>query len=244
MIWQNRGCIIKGGKGVIDMLLGIDGGSIKPAVSHHSPSVHLSRPHPAASHPAASGSSGSYSVHSGDTLSGIASSQGLSLASLEKDNPQIKNPSLIFPGESIHLPGDTVSLSPSAAGHSQTNPSGSSGDSYTVHSGDTLSGIASSQGLSLASLEKDNPQIKNPNFILPGEQIHLLGGSSSGQQQPQSGGNHIIRPTVNRPVNPGLGPVGGPARGQFIPSASSNSQPVYNLIGYFVARPTSDAQFV
>jgi LysM repeat protein len=156
------------------MLLGIDGGSIKPAVSHHSPSVHLSRPHPAASHPAASGSSGSYSVHSGDTLSGIASSQGLSLA----------------------------------------------------------------------SLEKDNPQIKNPNFILPGEQIHLLGGSSSGQQQPQSGGNHIIRPTVNRPVNPGLGPVGGPARGQFIPSASSNSQPVYNLIGYFVARPTSDAQFV
>jgi len=45
----------------------------------------------------------------------------------------------------------------------------------TVHRGDTLSGIAARHGVSLAALERANPQIANPNLILPGQQVHLPG---------------------------------------------------------------------
>jgi LysM repeat protein len=67
--------------------------------------------------------------------------------------------------------------------------------SYSVVKGDTLSGIAAAHHMSLAEVEALNPQIKNPNLILPGETVHLSanmptsssysGLSSSGGGQPQ-----------------------------------------------------------
>jgi LysM repeat protein len=43
-------------------------------------------------------------VQSGDTLSGIASANGVSLAVVETANPQISNPNLIFTGETVNIP--------------------------------------------------------------------------------------------------------------------------------------------
>lgn len=43
----------------------------------------------------------------------------------------------------------------------------------TVKPGDTLYGIAKQNGVSLNSLIKANPQIKNPNLIYPGQQVNL-----------------------------------------------------------------------
>ncbi|MCW5569332.1 MAG: LysM peptidoglycan-binding domain-containing protein, partial [Dokdonella sp.] len=57
-------------------------------------------------------------------------------------------------------------------------PAPAAGD-YTVHRGDTLSGIAQRHGVSLSSLIAANPQITNPNLIHPGQQIHLPGSASS-----------------------------------------------------------------
>ena len=54
----------------------------------------------------------SYKVQSGDTLSGIAARNGMSLAALEKANPQIKNPNLIHVGEAINLPGSKDTFEP------------------------------------------------------------------------------------------------------------------------------------
>jgi putative chitinase len=51
--------------------------------------------------------------------------------------------------------------------------------SYTVRSGDTLSSIASRHGVSLAALEKANPQIHNPNSIYVGEHINLPGSKDT-----------------------------------------------------------------
>ncbi|MBS2032915.1 MAG: LysM peptidoglycan-binding domain-containing protein [Deltaproteobacteria bacterium] len=48
-----------------------------------------------------------------------------------------------------------------------------------VKSGDTLSGIASRNGVTLSALEAANPQIKNFNLIYPGQTLNLPGGSSS-----------------------------------------------------------------
>jgi GH24 family phage-related lysozyme (muramidase) len=98
---------------------------------------------------------GTYTVQAGDTLSAIAQRQGVSLAMLEAANPQLGNPNYIYPGETIYLSG------------------GSDGGSYTVSSGDTLSGIAGHHNVSLAALEAANPQLGNPNLIYPGQVIHM-----------------------------------------------------------------------
>lgn len=45
-----------------------------------------------------------YRVQPGDTLSGIAEQYGVSLQDLENANPSITDPSLIFPGQDIHIP--------------------------------------------------------------------------------------------------------------------------------------------
>ena len=46
-------------------------------------------------------------------------------------------------------------------------------DTYTVQSGDTLSGIAQRFGVSLSALEAANPQITNPDIIIPGQIINI-----------------------------------------------------------------------
>ena len=78
--------------------------------------------------PAPPGGSRNYTVQPGDTLSAIAARQGVSLKALEAANPQIRDFNHIYPGQVIHLPGG--------------GGSAASGGSYTVKSGDTMSGIA------------------------------------------------------------------------------------------------------
>lgn len=49
----------------------------------------------------------------------------------------------------------------------------------TVTAGETLSGIAQSEDVSLQSLEAANPQITDPNQIVPGEEITVPTGSTA-----------------------------------------------------------------
>jgi LysM repeat protein len=103
------------------------------------------------------GGDGEYRVQPGDTLSRIAASHGVSVASLLQANPQIRDANLIYPGDIVHLPG-----------HARVG----AGD-YTVRSGDTLSDIARSHGVSLQELERANPQIANPDVLYPGDVVHV-----------------------------------------------------------------------
>ncbi len=106
---------------------------------------------------------GSVTVHRGDTLSGIARENGVSLSALIAANPQIRNPNLIYAGQTVHLPG------------------GGGGDgSMRVQSGDTLSGIAQRNGVSLPALLQANPQYRaNPDLIYPNQVVRIPGGGSS-----------------------------------------------------------------
>lgn len=93
-----------------------------------------------------------YTVRYGDTLSGIASRYGTSTSTLASING-ISNPNWIYPGQVLKLSG------------------GSSARSYTVRSGDTLSGIASRLGTSWTSLKAKNG-IANANLIYPGQTLY------------------------------------------------------------------------
>jgi LysM repeat protein len=48
---------------------------------------------------------------------------------------------------------------------------------HTVQAGDTLSGIASQAGISLARVESANPQIADPNLITVGELVNVPDGT-------------------------------------------------------------------
>lgn len=52
-----------------------------------------------------SASASTVPVQTGNTLSGIAAANGVSLGALESANPQFGNPNLIYTGQSVNLPG-------------------------------------------------------------------------------------------------------------------------------------------
>lgn len=106
-----------------------------------------------------------YTVQRGDTLSSIARQCETTLNALLRANPQITNPSRIFPGEQIYLPGATF-IDPDTG-----KPV------YIVKSGDTMSAIAVRFDTTLATLLKLNPQITNPRLIFAGQRLNLPSGT-------------------------------------------------------------------
>lgn len=113
-------------------------------------------PHPAPSPapaPAPAPSYQTYTVVPGDTLSGIAARFGTSYQKIAADNG-IANPNLIYPGQVLRINGG--------------GNSGGGERTYTVKSGDTLSGIAAQFGTTYQKIAADNG-IANPNLIYPGQ---------------------------------------------------------------------------
>lgn len=102
------------------------------------------------------GGSGTYTVQPGDTLSAIAAAHGTSVAAIASANG-ISNPDLIYVGQVLTISGSA--------------PAPTSGGSYTVQSGDTLSGIAERFGTSVQDLVNKNG-ISNPDMIYVGQVIN------------------------------------------------------------------------
>lgn len=102
-----------------------------------------------------------YTVKSGDTLSGIASKFGTTYQKIAADNG-ISNPNVIYPGQILKINKGNVSNSV------QNNNT----TTYTVKSGDTLSGIAAKYGTTYQEIAKKNG-IANPNVIYPGQVLKI-----------------------------------------------------------------------
>ncbi len=72
-------------------------------------------------------------------------------------------------------------------------PAQSASGTYTVRSGDTLSGIAAAYGTTVANLVAING-IKNPNLINVGQVLQLGGNAPAPQQNTQAGGQYTVQP--------------------------------------------------
>ncbi|RKH76216.1 LysM peptidoglycan-binding domain-containing protein, partial [Corallococcus sp. AB045] len=128
---------------------------------------------------AAPSKAGSYTVRSGDTLSGIAGRHGTTVGALAKAN-HIANPNKIQVGQRLTIPGAGGGAAPVTS-----KPPSSGGASYTVRSGDTLSGIAGRYGTTVGALQQAN-HIADPNKIYVGQKLTIPGrtGGTGGTSKP------------------------------------------------------------
>jgi lysozyme len=116
--------------------------------------------------PASSGTSSTYTVRSGDTLSEIADKYDVSTSTLAAWN-DITNPRSLRVGDKLVIKGGTTPAAPTT-----------STLKYTVRSGDTLSEIASSHGVSSADLKRWNG-ISDPRSLRVGQVLTIQGDASA-----------------------------------------------------------------
>jgi LysM repeat protein len=126
--------------------------------------------------PYGASSGGTYVVQWGDTMRRIADRMGVNLNDLIAANPQLWNPSMIYAGQVINMPGGSGYMPQGQPyGGYNYHPDGySQGSStYTVCRGDTLKIIAARFGTTVDRLLSLNPQIWNPNWIFAGQVIRI-----------------------------------------------------------------------
>lgn len=95
-----------------------------------------------------------YIVRPGDTMSAIAARFGVPLDILLAANPQVTNPSLIYPGLQLLIPPQGTQV-------------------YVVKPGDTLNYIVQAFNTTLETILKLNPGITNPALIYVGQKIFV-----------------------------------------------------------------------
>src|SRR5699024_1589774 len=113
-----------------------------------------------------------YTVKSGDTLSHIALKYGTSVSALKQLN-NLKS-DLIYVGQKLKVKGNTSTTKPDSK---PTTPSQSTGSTYTVKSGDTLSHIALKYGTSVSALKQLN-NLKS-DLIYVGQKLKVKGSTST-----------------------------------------------------------------
>ena len=133
-------------------------------------------------------------VQSGDTLSGIALGNRVSMAELLALN-DIKDPNRIFAGQRLHLPGvapvspPPPSAVPSAAGV------------HVVLAGEHLTGIARKYGTTIAAIVAVN-QVANPSYLRVGQRLAIPG--VTGASPPGSPTSNATAVSTTAGMSPGM----------------------------------------
>lgn len=130
-------------------------------------------------------SNGYYTVQSGDTLSGIALKFSTTSSKLAQLN-SLSNPNLIYVGQRLLVNQSSNSNSSSSGQSSSTTTNTeASAASYTVKSGDTLSGIASRYNTTVNQIVSLN-QLSNPNLIYVGQVLKLKNSQTTNSSSSSS----------------------------------------------------------
>lgn len=116
-----------------------------------------------------------YVVIKGDSFYTIAKKYGVKIKALEDANPGVL-PTKLKVGEKLNIPAAT-GPTPTEATTGMTSTvdmtgATAGGQTYTIKSGDTLSKIAKSQGVTLKVLEAANPAV-DPNHIKVGQKLTI-----------------------------------------------------------------------
>ena len=112
-------------------------------------------------------------VQWGDTLSGIASQCGSTVAAIQAANPGLGW--WVYAGQVLYIPTGSGNVPGSYPTYSGT---------YVVQWGDTLGKISAKTGAGVYDILAVNPQIYNPSLIYTGQVINLPYGSSIPQSYP------------------------------------------------------------
>ena len=116
----------------------------------------------------------------GDLLGDIAERYGVSVSALRDANPGLGD--RLLPGQSVRLPTDGHAA-PATADRAPAPRAAT----YSVRSGDTMSGIAKAHGVSLQALAEANPQLSNMNRIAVGQTLNLPGAAVQPAHVPSAG---------------------------------------------------------
>ncbi len=132
---------------------------------------------PAAMQPMAPAAPATYTIVRGDTISGIAARYGLDTNTVLQLNGLSGN-TIIYPGQQIKLSGSATAPSAPAPAPSPAPGTSLSAASYTVVSGDTLSGIAARHGVALSDVFNWNG-LNGRSIIYPGQKIKVGPGTNA-----------------------------------------------------------------
>lgn len=177
----------------------------------------------------------SYVVKKGDTLSAIASMYGTSWKKLAAYN-NLSNPNKLFVGQTISIPGDldvlTTPVTRASTPTGSVKTSGapiSQGASYVIQRGDTLSGIATRAGLTVAEIKAANALTSNR--IVTGKSLSI---PKKGEVNVDAYSAPVFdpAPVAVAPIA-GLAPIAELAPvADLAPVATSASAPVYEHVLY------------
>ena len=130
----------------------------------------------------AAGCGTSVTVVSGDTLRKIADRCGTTISALQRANPGIGNGNLIYPGQTLLLPGTIL---------------GTDGGYviYIVARGDTLKSLAIRFQSTVDNILANNPSITNVNLIYEGQRLNIYAvapGTTPPPPPPSSGQTYYV----------------------------------------------------
>lgn len=138
-----------------------------------------------------------YTVKRGDTLSGIADDHNISLSNLMNWNNL--DTTLIHPGDKFVVSKDgKVDSSPAPKPDVESDATGTT-STYTVRSGDTLSGIAYRKNVTVAALKKWNGL--NSSLILVGQQLSIGKASTGSNGSDGDSGGKVETPSADVDYN-------------------------------------------
>ncbi|MEJ1155277.1 LysM peptidoglycan-binding domain-containing protein [Microbacterium marmarense] len=139
------------------------------------PAVTVSAIKPAAATPT------TYTVVPGDTISAIASRHGSTTNAVLTANG-LSTSSIIYPGQTIQIPGATTTPQPStpttSTSTSTSTSNSSTSASYEIKAGDTISAIASRHGSTTNAILTANG-LSTSSIIYPGQTIQIPAKASA-----------------------------------------------------------------